>query len=229
MHGPVLAPDLGRLYASATGRNEVDVVDTSTLKVGPAVAAGNYPDGLAYVPGAGKVYVSNEQDSAETVIDARAARRLGSIQIGGDIGNSQYDSGTGRVYVASGTGNQLVVVDPSRDAVLERDPLAGCEGAHGVQVDVPERARVFVACEGNAKVVVLDLTSRKVTGTLDVGDGRTCWRSTHSPPAVRRRGERDSDGHRRRVACRQAEHGGTPDRTPTASPWTPPRTWSTCP
>lgn len=171
VHGLVLAPDLGRLYASATGRNEVDVVDTTTLRVGPAVAAGDYPDGLAYVPGAGKVYVSNEHDSADTVIDARTARRLGSVHIGGDIGNSQYDSGTDRVYVASGSDNQLVVVDPSRDAVVERDPLPGCDGAHGVQVDVPERRRVFVACEGNAKLVVLDLVSRRIANVFDVGDG----------------------------------------------------------
>src|SRR5215472_13810479 len=81
VHGLVLAPDLGRLFASATGRNQVDVVDTSTLKVGPGIATGNYPDGLAYVPGAGKVYVSNEHDSVNTVIDARSSRRLGSIPI----------------------------------------------------------------------------------------------------------------------------------------------------
>ena len=173
VHGLVLAPDLGRLYASATGRNEVDVVDTTSLQVGQAVAAGNYPDGLAYVPGAGKVYVSNEHDSADTVIDTRTARRLGSVQIGGDIGNSQYDPATGRVYVASGRDNQLVVLDPGRDAVVERDPLPGCEGAHGVQVqvDASGRGRVFVACEGNARLVVLDLASRKVTDVMDVGDG----------------------------------------------------------
>src|SRR5262249_54717790 len=32
-----------------------------------------------------------------------------------------------------------------------------------------ERRRVFVACEGNAKLVVLDLASRRVTGIMDVG------------------------------------------------------------
>ena len=169
VHGLVLAPD--RFFASATGRNQVDVVDTSTLKVGPGIATGNYPDGLAYVPGAGKVYVSNEHDSVDTVIDARSARRLGSIKIGGDIGNSQYDPGTGRVYVASGSDNRLVVVDPNRDTVVERDPLPGCDGAHGVQVDVPERGRVFVACEGNAKLAVLDLAARRVTDVMSVGDG----------------------------------------------------------
>ena len=171
VHGLVLAPDLGRLFASATGRNEVDVVDTATLNVRPGARTGSYPDGLAYAPGAGKVYVSNESDSVDTVVDARTGARLGSITIGGRIGNRQYDAGTGRVYVASGSDNQLAVIDPSRDTVVERDPLPGCDGAHGVQVDVAERHRVFVACEGNARLVALDLATRKVTAVMDVGDG----------------------------------------------------------
>jgi DNA-binding beta-propeller fold protein YncE len=171
VHGLVLAPDLGRLYASATGRNEVDVVDTGTLKVSHGPRTGNYPDGLAYVPGAAKVYVSNEGDTVDTVIDARTGTRLGSIPIGGSVGNSQYDPGTGRIYVASGGDNHLVVVDPSRDAVVERDALPGCDGAHGVQVDATDRHRVFVACEGDARLVVLDLVTRRVTGEMEVGDG----------------------------------------------------------
>lgn len=171
VHGLVLAPDLGRLFASATGRDEVDVVDTTTLQVSRAAGTGRYPDGLAYAPDAGKVYVSNEGDSVDTVVDARTGTRLGSIAIGGDIGNSQYDPGQGRVYVASGSDNELVVVDPGRDAVVERDPLPGCDGAHGVQVDSAERHRVFVACEGNARMVALDLASGRVTGVFGVGDG----------------------------------------------------------
>jgi YVTN family beta-propeller protein len=171
VHGLVVAPDLGRLFASATGRNEVAVVDTTTLRVGAGVGTGGYPDGLAYAPAAGKVYVSNERDSSDTVIDARSMRRLGSVPIGADIGNSQYDSATGMVYVASGGDNHLVVIDPARDAVVERDALPGCEGAHGVQVDVPEQHRVFVACEGNARVVALDLGTRRVTDTMETGPG----------------------------------------------------------
>jgi YVTN family beta-propeller protein len=57
-HGLVLAGDLGRLYASATGGNQVAVIDTSRLAVIGTVPTGDYPDGLAYVAEAGKVYVS---------------------------------------------------------------------------------------------------------------------------------------------------------------------------
>lgn len=170
VHGLVLANDLGRLYASATGRNEVAVVDTTGLSVIAAAPAGDYPDGLAYVPERGKVYVSNEHDTADTVLDARTFRSLGRVTIGGDLGNSQYDSATHSVYVASGKDNRLVVVDPTTDAVTGRYALNGCEGAHGVYVDSADRHRVFVACEGNARLVVLDLASRAVTAVMDVGE-----------------------------------------------------------
>ena len=171
VHGLVLASDLGRLYASATGSNQVAVIDTSRLAVVATVSVGNYPDGLAYVPEVGKVYVSNERDTSDTVLDAKTNRNLRRVQIGGDIGNSQYDPGTHLVYVASGSDNRLVVVDPTVDAVIGRYPLDACQGAHGVYLDSAALHRVFVACEGNAKLIVFDLTTRAVTTVLGVGDG----------------------------------------------------------
>jgi YVTN family beta-propeller protein len=171
VHGLALAPDLGRLYASATGRNQVAVIDTARLEVIATAPAGNYPDGLAYVSGAYKVYVSNEHDTADTVLDARSNRGLRQVPIGGEIGNTQYDPATRLMYVASGSDNRLVVIDPVTDAVLARSPLNGCDGAHGVYLESPQRHRVFVACAVNAKMAVFDLGSNTVTALMDVGDG----------------------------------------------------------
>ena len=171
VHGLALAADLGRLFASATGRNQIAVVDTARLAVIATAPAGSYPDGLAYVPDRGKVYVSNEQDTADTVLDARTYRGLGRVAIGGDIGNTWYDRATHLVYVASGSDSRLVVVDPATDTVLGRHAVSGCQGAHGVYLDSPERHRAFVACERNAKLAVLDLVSWAVAAVIDVGEG----------------------------------------------------------
>jgi YVTN family beta-propeller protein len=171
VHGLALAPDLGRLYASATGRNRVAVIDTARLAVIATAPTGNYPDGIAYVPGLGKLYVSNEHDSVDTVLDARTNRSVGRVEIGGAIGNTQYDSATHLVYVASGSDNRLVVVDPTTDAVLGRYPLTGCDGAHGVYLDSPERHRLFVGCQGNSRLVVFDIGSKAVTAAMGVGEG----------------------------------------------------------
>src|SRR5215467_15824996 len=48
VHGLTLAPDLGRLYATATGRNQVAVIDNTRLTVVATASTGRFPDGLAY-------------------------------------------------------------------------------------------------------------------------------------------------------------------------------------
>jgi len=99
VHGLVVAPELGRLYASATE----DVIDTSNLRIVSSTPTRRYPDGLAFVPSLAKVYVSNEQDSVDTVLDATTGRRVASVPVGGSIGNSYYDPGSRLVYIASGS------------------------------------------------------------------------------------------------------------------------------
>src|SRR6266513_5245864 len=48
LHGVLAVPELHRVYASATGTNELAVVDDQTLQILARVPAGDYPDGIAY-------------------------------------------------------------------------------------------------------------------------------------------------------------------------------------
>src|SRR5215470_2137457 len=50
VHGVWAVPDLGRVYASATGKKQVNVVDMASLKTLASVGPVTYPDGLAYAP-----------------------------------------------------------------------------------------------------------------------------------------------------------------------------------
>lgn len=170
VHGLVVAPDIQRLFASATGQDEVAVIDTASLRVVASVPGGSYPDGIAYAPGPGKIFISDEKGAGDTVVDVRTNQRVGQIDLGGDIGNSQYDPATGLVYVAVGSANQLAVIDPRTDAIVAKYSLAGCEGAHGVQIDTAANHRAFIACEGNSKLVVFDLLAKRPDGVFDVGD-----------------------------------------------------------
>ena len=100
MHGLAVAPDLGRLFASATDQNRVVAVDLGTLKVVGGAPTGSYPDGVAYAPEAHSVFVSNEHGSGDTVVDAASNQPIGDVELGGDIGNTQYDPARKVVYVA---------------------------------------------------------------------------------------------------------------------------------
>jgi YVTN family beta-propeller protein len=156
VHGVLAVPELGRVFATATDRNQLAVIDPATLDVIATVPAGNYPDGLAYDPDDGKLYVSDEEGGNDTVVDARTNQRLGTIPVGGDVGNTQYDAGSKRVLVAVGAKNQLVAIDPASDQVVQTIDTPGCDQPHGLVLDVDQRL-AFVACQGNDHLLVLDL------------------------------------------------------------------------
>jgi len=168
VHGVIVVPELGRVYATATDSRQIAVIDSTSLTAVATAQGDGYPDGLAYAPDVGKVYVSDEQDGNETVIDVQTNQRLGAISVGGEAGNTQYDPSSHRMFVAVQTKNQIVAIDPSIDQVVERHDTPGCDHPHGLLIDSDQR-RAFAACQGNDKLVVLDMTTWEVMSTQDVG------------------------------------------------------------
>jgi len=169
VHGVLAVPELHRVYATATGTNELAVIDDQKLSVEARVPAGDYPDGVAFASKAMKVYVSDKHGGTDTVIDAKTNQRVATIPLGGGAGNTQYDSASGHIFVTVHKLNQLAEIDPQTDQIAGRYPLPGCQESHGLLIDTEHRL-AFVACEGNAKLAVFDLESKKVTAVHSVGD-----------------------------------------------------------
>jgi DNA-binding beta-propeller fold protein YncE len=61
----------------------------------------------------------------------------------------------------------LVEIEPTKDAVVQRIHLHGAAGNHGLRIE-PTLRLAFIACEGNGKLLVLDLRTKQVTSTFDV-------------------------------------------------------------
>jgi len=169
VHGVLAIPQLGMVYASATGTDEVVAIDEGTLKVTARVPGGVYPDGMAYAPEAHKLYVSDEHGGSDTVIDVRTNTRVATIPLGGDVGNTQYDPVSKHIFANVQTRKQLVEIDPTTDKVIARIDLPGADSNHGLLIE-PAQRRAFIACESNHKLLVLDLETRKVTASFDVGE-----------------------------------------------------------
>jgi YVTN family beta-propeller protein len=167
--GVLAVPTLHRVFASVAGNQEVAVVDAVTLKVIARIPAGKVPDGLAYSPETGKVFVSDERGGKETVIDAKTNRRLSTIDMGGEVGNTQYDSGTHRILANVQTRNEIVVIDPQSEKIVGRHALAGGKSPHGLLI-VASKRLAFAACEGDSKLLVVDLETFQVTQVLSTGD-----------------------------------------------------------
>ena len=91
------------------------------------------------------------------------------MHLGGEAGNVQYDAGSGRVLADVRTRDQVAMIDPRSNRIVRRIGVPGCDHPHGLLVDSPRRL-AFVACDGNARLLTLDLKTMKFSGALGVGD-----------------------------------------------------------
>jgi DNA-binding beta-propeller fold protein YncE len=167
VHGVIVIPQIHRVFASATDARQMLTIDSRSGRVIRSAPAGQYPDGLVYDPVERHVFVSDESGGIEAVFDG-SGRRIGTVPLGGEAGNVQYDAVSERILVAVQTRNEVALVDPKTERVIRRVALPGCDHSHGLLVDAPHRV-AFVACDGNARLLTLDLTRMKVTGNASVG------------------------------------------------------------
>ncbi len=168
VHGVLAVPALGRLYAAATDARRLDTIRERDNAIVASTPAGAYPDGIAFDPARREVFVSDESGGAETVVGAGSGRRLATISLGGEAGNVQYDPGSQRIFADVQTRDELVAIDPRRRRIVAHYSLPGCQHDHGLYVDATRRL-AFVACDGNARLLVFDLQRKRVTSTFTVG------------------------------------------------------------
>ena len=87
--------------------------------------------------------------------------------------------------------NEVVAIDPRTDRVFERHLLAGASHPHGLFVDANARV-LFVANEGNATLLIVDLRTMRIVSHLSVGEDPDVLAS-------------DPDWHRLYVAAESGE------------------------
>ena len=169
VHGVLAVPELGTVYATATSANAVAAVDPNTLAITALIPGGEFPDGLAYAPNVGKLYVSDLRAGNDIVIDTAANAVVATIPVGGEAGNTQFDGASGQIFVAVHSGH-LVAIDPTTDEVIGRYETLRCDTPHGLSIDATRRL-AFVACEGNDRLLVMDMDTMQATNTYQVGRG----------------------------------------------------------
>jgi DNA-binding beta-propeller fold protein YncE len=169
VHGVIVVPDKHRVYATATGNNQLAAIDEDSGEVVFRAPTDTYPDGLAYDPVRRTVWTTNETAGTETVIDADTGAVRATVPLGGEVGNVVYDTSRDKMVVAVQGRNDLAVIDPVSFAVTERIPTPGCDHPHGEALDVTGQV-MFVGCEDNATMVSVDLVNRAVIDHHDVGE-----------------------------------------------------------
>ena len=169
VHGVIAVPEIGKVFASATGEHKLVTVDMATLKTVGMAGPIDYPDGVAYAPGAKRVFVSDEHGAVDAVVVEATNKLIKNIPLGGYAGNTVYDPGSGRILVAVHGVNQLAVIDPMEMKIIERYPLPGVENPHGIALDVAGRL-AFIAGEENHSLAVFDLKNSQLLSVHQVGE-----------------------------------------------------------
>ncbi|MEO7676544.1 MAG: hypothetical protein ABIV39_07275, partial [Verrucomicrobiota bacterium] len=67
------------------------------------------------------------------------------------------------------TKNQFVAIDPVKNEIVARYDLKGGKHPHGFYID-EEYNRAYIACQGDAKLIVFDLATHKEQEIFAVGD-----------------------------------------------------------
>ena len=169
VHGVIAVPEIGRVFASATGDHQMNALDLSTLKIVGQAGPINYPDGLAYSPSTKRVFVSDEHGGVDAVVDAQTNKLITSIPLGGGAGNTVYDAGSGYILVAVHKVNELVAIDPAATKIIGRYKLPGIENPHGIALDQTSHL-AFIAGEENHSLAVFDLNAMKLLSVHQVGE-----------------------------------------------------------
>jgi DNA-binding beta-propeller fold protein YncE len=123
---------------------------------------------MAYAPAVHQLYISDEHGGTDTVVDTITNQRVATIKIGRMTGNTQYDLASRHIFANSQDSGELVEIDPATNIIVARIALPGARGNHGLYIDAASR-RAFIACEGNDKLMVLDLASRRILSSFDLG------------------------------------------------------------
>ncbi|OLZ62887.1 hypothetical protein AV521_40470 [Streptomyces sp. IMTB 2501] len=168
VRGVLVVPALHRVYATAADANQVVTLDETTGTALHRSPTGDGPDGLAHDPVHHTVWTTNESGGSETVVDATTGAVRGTVPLGGEAGNVAYDPTTRQMLVDVQTRNQLAVIDPTTLHITRRVPLPGCDHDHGLTL-APADHVAFVACDGNARLLTVNLSTWHVTGNDQVG------------------------------------------------------------
>jgi DNA-binding beta-propeller fold protein YncE len=171
VHGVALAPDLGSGFTSNGREDTVTVFDLKSLAVQRKIKVGNGPDAILYDPFSKRVFTFNGKGSEKsaTAINASKGEVVGKIELGGKPEFAVTDE-KGSVFVNIEDTSEIVTLDPQKLVVKSRWKLAGCEEPTGLAIDRKHR-RLFSACGGNKKLVVVDADNGKILARPAIGEG----------------------------------------------------------
>ena len=168
IHGIAVAPEFKHGFTSNGRENKVSMFDTDTLKLINKIDVGKGPDGIYYDAGTKRVFTNNHGSHDITAIDAKTGQVVGTVKAAGDGESAIVADGV--VYLNLEDTNEVIVFDPKSLEVKKRFPIGVAKGPTGLEYDAKTK-RLFIGCNNEPKMVVMDSTNGKVITSMPIGRG----------------------------------------------------------
>src|SRR6476661_5982680 len=168
VHGVALATEFKHGFTSNGRENKVSMFDPTTLQLINKIDVGKGPDGIYYDPGTKRVFTNNHGSHDISAIDAKTGAVVGTVKVEGDGESAVVADGV--VYLNLEDTNEVVVFDPKSLEVKKRFPIGVAKGPTGLEYDAKTK-RLFIGCNDEPKMVVMDSTNGKVITSMPIGRG----------------------------------------------------------
>jgi YVTN family beta-propeller protein len=170
-YGMMLAPtpDGEKLYVTisaksgpnlSSGKNRVDIVDTTTLQVTNSLFVGGHergPTGVVFLHNGKKAYVSHRGSGLLYVIDVEREALIGQIRVGNKPTTMAVTPDDGRVYVVDGRNSNLIAIDTLTDQIIQSIPSTlQATGSHTSITLTPRGHNAYVLHRDDANISILD-------------------------------------------------------------------------
>lgn len=162
--GVLCAQDESLVIAAARGTGKILLIDAMTEKVVSEMHAGSRPNGLAWDTHRKRLLVADVGDNSARILGSSFTRVLSTISLPGRPRWSVYDARLDLFLVNIREPSGLFAI--SAESMRGRFMPIAVAGAHGLDIEKDE-GRAFVACDGNA-VVVLDIETGKEIATVPI-------------------------------------------------------------
>lgn len=158
----VLIPGSGQLAISSGLSQAVYLLDPETLDTLTILAAGNGPDGLLVADN--HLYVAESGANTLSVYDLSRGQFSKRLNIG--LKPRRLVQGDNRIYVSNYFGNTVSLLATSQQRLLREISVGGQPLEMAVS---PGRKWVYVAEQATGKVAIIDQTTSRVTGHIELG------------------------------------------------------------
>jgi PQQ-dependent catabolism-associated beta-propeller protein len=166
--GITASRDGRRVFVANSNSNNVSVIDAKALRVVDTLPAGIDPEGIA-LDGNDRLYAVNENDSAVTIIDVRKRAILKRVEVGTEPETAVLSPDGRWVAVSNETSHELHLFETTGATLTGKVSVP--RNPRGMRFTADSR-RLFVACEQDHVVTVLDVERREKVDTFATGGER---------------------------------------------------------